>query len=227
MADFPVFVDSEDTSSERRISPQWSIATFKTKMWPITGIPPDSQRLSIPYISEDDCIGAFNIEPLSVIKITDRRPPGQRPNYTDDSHVDKFELTEQEYDTRSDSLRAFKRRNQLGRFDPDAASKEEMTLSDVKSRGVVVGARCKVDGESDRRGVIRFVGPISQIPGGGLWVGVEYDEPVGKNDGSVKGARYFETKEKFGGFLRPNMIHVGNFPVKNFDDDLISSDDEI
>ena len=36
--------------------------------------------------------------------------------------------------------------------------------------------------------------------------GVQYDEPVGKNDGSVKGRRCFECSPEFGGFLRPDHI---------------------
>lgn len=227
MADYPVFVDSENTSSERRVSPQWTIALFKTKMWPITGIPPGSQILSIPYTSEEDLIESFNIEPLSVIKISDKRPAGQRPNYTDDTNVNKFELTEEEYDGRSDSVRAFKKRNHLGRFDPDAGTKEEMALAELNRSGVVVGARCRVEGEADRRGIVRYVGQIPEIASGGLWIGVEYDEPVGKNDGSVKGVRYFEARDNFGGFLRPSKIQIGHFLPKDFDEELLGSDDEI
>lgn len=47
MADVPMYVISENASSERRITPSWSIDTFKTKLEPITGIPPSAQRLSI------------------------------------------------------------------------------------------------------------------------------------------------------------------------------------
>lgn len=47
MADVPMYVISENASSERRITPSWSIDTFKTKLEPITGIPPSAQRLSL------------------------------------------------------------------------------------------------------------------------------------------------------------------------------------
>lgn len=47
MADVPMYVISENASSERRITPSWTIDTFKTKLEPITGIPPSAQRLSL------------------------------------------------------------------------------------------------------------------------------------------------------------------------------------
>ena len=42
-----------------------------------------------------------------------------------------------------------------------------------------------------KRGEVRYVGKIPAIAPG-WWVGVKYDEPVGKNDGSLKGRRYFK-----------------------------------
>ena len=57
-----------------------------------------------------------------------------------------------------------------------------------------------------------FVGRVAELPIG-LWVGVKYDEPVGKNDGSVKGVRYFECLDKYGGFVRPDTCRsIGDFP---------------
>lgn len=60
----------------------------------------------------------------------------------------------------------------------------------------------------------------------GYWVGVQYDEPLGKNDGSVKGRRYFTCQQNFGAFLRPDKVTTGDFPaVDEFDE--LGSEDEI
>lgn len=47
MADVPMRVVSDDTSSERRITPSWSVSTLKAKLESVTGIPPSCQRLSL------------------------------------------------------------------------------------------------------------------------------------------------------------------------------------
>jgi tubulin-folding cofactor B len=47
MADVPLIVISENSSSERRIGSSWTISQLKRKLEPITGIPPSSQRISL------------------------------------------------------------------------------------------------------------------------------------------------------------------------------------
>ncbi|KAI8149152.1 CAP Gly-rich domain-containing protein [Fennellomyces sp. T-0311] len=57
-------------------------------------------------------------------------------------------------------------------------------------------------------GVVRFIGHVDFAPGQ-EWVGVELDSRVGKNDGSVKGKRYFTTDRDRGIFvLRENLAVV-------------------
>ena len=43
--DIPMIIASAASSSERRITPSWTIAHLKTKLEPVTGIPPTSQKL--------------------------------------------------------------------------------------------------------------------------------------------------------------------------------------
>ena len=45
--DIPLIITSAAASSERRITPSWTIAQLKAKLEPVTGIPPSSQKLSL------------------------------------------------------------------------------------------------------------------------------------------------------------------------------------
>ncbi|KAJ8657491.1 hypothetical protein O0I10_006793 [Lichtheimia ornata] len=57
-------------------------------------------------------------------------------------------------------------------------------------------------------GHVRFIGTVDFAPGE-EWIGVELDSRVGKNDGSVKGKRYFQTDRDRGLFvLREDLAVV-------------------
>jgi hypothetical protein len=45
--DIPLLVSSENSSSERRITPSWTIGQLKARLEPVTGIPPLSQKLTL------------------------------------------------------------------------------------------------------------------------------------------------------------------------------------
>ena len=92
-----------------------------------------------------------------------------------------------------------------------------------------VGTRVRVDKSGEgvyiRSGTVRYAGNVDF--GAGAWVGVEYDEPVGLNDGSVQGKRYFACRDRYGGFVKPSactvVAHGGE--EGGTDDELAMSDD--
>lgn len=150
----------------------------------------------------------------------DTRPPGARPNYTDTSGVEKYIMPEEEYAKKADSVLAWKKAEKLGRFNPNAPSREQAKLEalgkEVEERDIAVGKRCRVGGDDARRGQVMYVGEVAEIPGGaGAWVGVRLDEPVGKNDGSINGTRYWveESALRHGVFVRPERVEIGEWPV--------------
>lgn len=57
-------------------------------------------------------------------------------------------------------------------------------------------------------GTVRFVGQTAFAAG--KWVGIELDEPTGKNDGSVAGTRYFACTDGHGVFVRASMVVLLN-----------------
>ncbi|KAA8916389.1 hypothetical protein TRICI_001464 [Trichomonascus ciferrii] len=233
MSDVSLFITSEQTSSERRISPTWTIAQLKERLEHITGIPPSSQHLLIygpsgtspvPINDSDDgraLVGQYNPAPYGRIHVEDTRPAAAQVNLNDTSEVEKYVIPETEYSSRKDSVLHWKKTNQLGRFDPLNQNKKEqegeITKSEIQSRQIDVGKRCKVS-PGDRLGTVRYVGVVPEINETCWWAGVEFDEPVGKNDGSVKGKSYFTAKPGFGSFVKPSLVEVGDFPSE-FDDD--------
>ncbi|EPB66147.1 CAP-Gly domain protein, partial [Ancylostoma ceylanicum] len=63
--------------------------------------------------------------------------------------------------------------------------------------GFDLGERVVVSG--GKQGVVRFIGETEFAQG--VWAGIELEQPLGKNDGSVQGKRYFTCKSPYGVFV--------------------------
>lgn len=192
---------------------------------------------------ENTIVGDWGLMKGSEIEVHDSRPQAARPNFTDLSAVEKYVLPSSTYESLPNSVLAWKKNQKLGRFDPSALSPEESMrqqakkdVEDIQTRGIFVEKRAIILPSSPphiRRGIIRFVGPAPTIPfpgvstspdrqeiqeGAPLWVGIELDEPTGKNDGSVGGRRYFDCPNNTGVFVKPEKVEVGEFPPLGLDD---------
>ncbi|XP_055971373.1 CAP-Gly domain-containing linker protein 1-like, partial [Sorex fumeus] len=86
-----------------------------------------------------------------------------------------------------------------GEKNPSAPSSEmqEEFVGDFQ-----VGERVWVNG--NKPGFIQFLGETQFAPG--QWAGIVLDEPIGKNDGSVAGVRYFQCEPLKGIFTRPSKL---------------------
>ena len=61
----------------------------------------------------------------------------------------------------------------------------------------------------NKPGYVRFVGATKFAHG--TWIGVELEQAFGKNDGSLKGVRYFRCEDMKGTFVRADKLSL----VKN------------
>lgn len=90
---------------------------------------------------------------------------------------------------------------------------------------IPIGSRCEVESAEPglhKRGTVRFVGQTDFGSAGGVWIGIEYDEPIGKNSGGAEGKRYFSCAPMHGVFVRPERVRVGDYPVLDpFEDEEI------
>ncbi|BBN14432.1 tubulin-specific chaperone B [Marchantia polymorpha subsp. ruderalis] len=151
----------------------------------------------------------------------------------DTSLVEKYTISEDSYNKRDDTFRKFKEKRLAE--DPTWTLQKEMArrrglpvpqesqpidddhMKDVAD-GIKIGDRCEVD-PGGKRGEVKYVGRAETLAPG-FWVGVQYDEPVGKHDGLVKGKRYFSCPPQYGSMLRPDKVKVGDYPERDpFEDD--------
>lgn len=81
--------------------------------------------------------------------------------------------------------------------------KEAFSLDEVSGLSRAhLGKRVCVAG--NKTGVLRYLGKVECDPG--VWCGVELDEPVGLNDGSVRGVRYFTCPPQHGVLVAVNKV---------------------
>ncbi|KAH9471643.1 hypothetical protein MJO28_017625 [Puccinia striiformis f. sp. tritici] len=248
-----IWISSTDSYSERRWTPHLTIAELRAKLQPITGISAGSQRLalsinpggttdrSILLDNDELTLLDYGVQEGATIDVVDTDPHSAAlaGQYNDVSQVEKFELPIQEYEKRSDSLLAFKIRNKLGRFNDDQnkESEEECNPNQEELQAKYpLGSRCQItpttisSNESPLRGTLKFIGPVKFNQKHPYWIGVELDEPRGKNNGSVDGHPYFECPPNRGIFIQPDRVTLGDYPPLDFltginDDD--DDDDEI
>lgn len=84
---------------------------------------------------------------------------------------------------------------------PTASDKSSAEAQDAGEQ-FEVGDRVWVNG--NKPGVVQFLGETQFAPG--QWAGIVLDEPIGKNDGSVSGVRYFQCEPLMGIFTRPSKL---------------------
>merc|ERR1719219_2905377 len=212
-----VFITSNITSftSEKRMDKSITVADLKSKLELICGASAgamtvtvfDKDDRQVCSLEDDNAIfGSYHVDDGMRLHVEDSSKT--RGEFENVDKVEKFELGKEEYSKRTDTVQAYLKKNKLGKY-----NEKKM----VEERGIVEGARAEitVQGSGKRRGTVRFVGPVHFQPG--TWVGIQYDEPTGKNDGSVGETRYFTCQEKYGGFVRPAAVLVGDFPEEDLD----------
>ncbi|KAI9734531.1 MAG: hypothetical protein M1834_002132 [Cirrosporium novae-zelandiae] len=245
--DVSLYVTSPLTKSERRITPTWTLADLKKKLQPVTGIPSefqtlelkvlraDGSRQSMSMVGEGEIVGKWLSSAegkVEEIAVQDSRPPSAQFQLPPEGSVPKYVLPIETYETLPSSVLAWKKSNKLGRFDPNKADpavvEEEKIQSGMKEceeRKISTNSRARIVSEPIKRGNVAFVGPIPELPGGGIWIGLKLDEPVGKNDGTVKTEtgevkRIFECPgAKYGVFVRPERVEVGDWDELGLDEE--------
>ncbi|XP_034951086.1 tubulin-folding cofactor B [Chelonus insularis] len=212
---------------ERRYQKGITIDEFKGKLELVTGGNPATMKLEV-YDKNNKLVccpnegsrllGSYPIDDGMTVHVID--------NFlrTDDlSNVEKFTISEEEYSKRSDTVKAFLEKNKLGKYNEEEMKKkeeerkQEREMEEEMVKSFNPGDRCevRVPSQPTRRATIMYIGKTDFKDG--LWVGVKYDEPLGKNDGSVNGKRYFECPPKYGGFVKPSHVKKGDFPEENYD----------
>ncbi|OTF74861.1 tubulin-specific chaperone B-like protein, partial [Euroglyphus maynei] len=143
----------------------------------------DSSGALIEPNNDPKCLGDY-IVPGGELRLRLHVKDSNVVKLDDLSGVPKFELDDEEYSKRSDSVRAFKMKNKLGRFAATTAGDDVDDDECVKH--MKVGDRCEVTVKNmpARRGRIMYIGKLATKSG--TFVGVRYDEPWGKNDGTFE-----------------------------------------
>lgn len=235
-----------------RLDLHMTIGAVKDKLVHHTGTNPSAMVLQLKdedgnmmYSLSDDSrkLGYYSPYNGCMLHVIDTDPTSMSANgwLEDVSKVEKYMMSDEDYNARADTFRKYKE-EQLRKdptwtlakdmakkrgeeYVPPAPKVEDPEHMAEEAASISVGARCETYPGANR-GEVKFVGKIEGLPPG-YWVGVQLDEPLGKNDGVAKGTRIFECPPKYGLFLRPDKVEVGDFPP--VDDGLsdLGSDDEI
>uniref|UniRef100_A0A803SQ60 CAP-Gly domain-containing protein n=1 Tax=Anolis carolinensis TaxID=28377 RepID=A0A803SQ60_ANOCA len=193
--------------------------------------------------SDEALLGSYPIDDGCRIHVIDRSG-ANIGEYEDVTRVEKTTLISFPTDTARSFMKRSKlgQYNREEMLKKEAEQEQKLAEEKALVEAISVGARCEVrsSGQPNKRGTVMYavtsrgrraclVGfskhhftPSLLFPIGltefkpGYWIGVKYDEPLGKHDGSVGGKRYFECQPKYGAFVKPQHVAVGDFPEEDY-----------
>ncbi|GAA0150392.1 chaperone [Lithospermum erythrorhizon] len=212
-------------SADVRVSLQITVEAVKDKLWKKCGTCVDSMRLEL-YDDTDAKLADLSqdLRPFGFysphdgyrLHVIDLDPSSVTSGgwLEDTSLVDKYTISDEAFAKRDGTFRKFKEK--WASQNPSSLdSKKQISEDCMKDlcANVKVGDRCQVE-PGEKRGIIKFVGQAETLSPG-FWVGVQYDEPLGKHDGTVKGKRYFECPPLHGAMVRPDKVKVGDYPERD------------
>ncbi|KAF7012668.1 hypothetical protein CFC21_026835 [Triticum aestivum] len=214
-------------ASDIRVSQQTTVEALKDKLWKKTGTAVGSMRLElrdeagarVADLDRDAApLAAYSPYDGYRLHIIDLDPSSVTSGgwLEDTSLVEKYTISDEAYNKLGTNFRKFKEK--MVSKTPVSDDKQSDNQMEELCANIKVGDRCEVE-PGAKRGTVKFVAKAEAL-GRGFWVGVQYDEPLGKHDGMVKGVRFFECPQGHGAIVRPEKVKVGDFPERDpFDDE--------
>lgn len=211
-----ITIESSLVKGIHRVDPHWSADQLAKKLELITGIPPESQKISITSTTNTK----YDLQPNQTLQdagvsagfsiyVADKN---HELSIEDDGNIeDRYQMPIDEYEKRQNTVLDWKRKNNLDRFsqtpEPAPTKENSKPTSTIGPVTVSKSEECYVTLSSGKtvRGVVEFIGEVASIQSG-TWVGVRLFSPEGKNDGSVKGQRLFDALPNHGTLVRPNAV---------------------
>jgi tubulin-folding cofactor B len=226
-----------------------TVGDVKVRLTKHCGTPPQDMRLILRDDGRDICcmedddrpIGFYGVQNGNTIHVIDTNPYSMSAGggLEDTTLVKKYVMSDEEYNKRKNTMRSYKReqlkKDPNFKFDfsqagANGGKSDGETKTDAAAAvdfgpescaHISIGMRCEVD-PGARRGAVCFIGDTKGLLPPGHWVGVKFDEPVGKSNGTVKGVQIFDVPAKYGGFVRGQNMRVGDYPEA----DLFDSSEE-
>lgn len=178
-------------SFEKKFPKSLTIEDFKNKLEIVTGGSAGTMQLElyagdklVTKLTDNDLkLGAYPIEDGMRVHVIDQFL------MVDCENVDKFELTEDQYTKKQDTVRNFLKTNKLGKYDDaemqrlEAQKKAAQEKEEQQAKQIEIGKRCMVttSGQPTRLGTVMFNGRLDGKKS--LMIGVKFDLPLGVNDG--------------------------------------------
>jgi len=235
---------------ELRFDMHQTIGEVKARLHLHHGTPSSMQRLTlrdggvdIAHLNDDDkMLGFYSATSGMFIHVVDvdEHSISRNGALENVNLVERYRMTDDDYDKRKGTVREYIKEqkakdpnwkapklkgadmaNQKTKALPQTLEDADHIVQALKSAASDAILRCEVQ-PGGRRGVVKFLGALEGKEG--VWVGVELDDPLGKNDGSAGDQRCFTCPQNHGTFARPLNVAVGRYPNEMDETD---SDEEI